>query len=449
MVTILARGRRRMADQWAQPVYRSGYLLVLNSLATAVLGLTFWLLAARLYPPAVIGVNSTAISAMMLIAGVAQLNLMSTLLRFIPTAGRSARRMVVVAYAVGGTSSAIFAIVFLVGLDTWTPALGPFLGQPLVAVSFVAAAAGWAVMVMQTSVLVAVGRTDAATVASQVFNLSKVALLLPFVVLFAEGGVWLAWILAMAVSVVAGGWFLFRRAVMEFMEGSSSAPAHVPSLKELVGYAGPDYVAALAWICCTSVVPIMVFSLSDAEHAAVFALAWSICLTLYSVPAALGQSLVAYGVRDPVRVTEHHRRILVTSLALLTPPVVVLLLFTPLVLSPFGPWYVAEGATTVRLLALSALPNAVVLLTVSRCRIAGRMTMVVNTMVGLCVLVLGLTQLLVPEVGIAGGAMAWLAAQIVVATGIGIRRASEHWSTGLEPLDAPDVTDRDDRAAGA
>jgi hypothetical protein len=43
----LSDTQRRVARSWAQPVYRSGYLLVGNSLLTAVTGVAFWLLAAR------------------------------------------------------------------------------------------------------------------------------------------------------------------------------------------------------------------------------------------------------------------------------------------------------------------------------------------------------------------------------------------------------------------
>lgn len=153
-----------------------------------------------------------------------------------------------------------------------------------------------------------------------------------------------------------------------------------------------------------------------------FALAWSMCFVLYGVPAAFGQSLVAHGVREPHRLTERHRRILLSSLALLGPVVAVILVFAPLFLLPFGAWYASQGAGTVRLLALSALPNAVVALTVSRARVERDMVTVVVTMVGLAVVVLGLTLLLVPLMGIAGGGMAWLTGQLLVAGGIGLRR---------------------------
>ncbi|MGN6635781.1 MAG: hypothetical protein ACTHJ6_10035, partial [Oryzihumus sp.] len=72
MAVILSLGRRRASAQWAQPVYRAGWLLAGGSVLTAVAGVGFWLAAAHLYPPQVVGANSSLISAMMFLAGVAQ-----------------------------------------------------------------------------------------------------------------------------------------------------------------------------------------------------------------------------------------------------------------------------------------------------------------------------------------------------------------------------------------
>jgi O-antigen/teichoic acid export membrane protein len=417
MSELIAATHRRLAGQWAQPVLRSGYVLVLNSVVTAVLGVGFWLLAARLYRPEVVGVNTPAISAMMFLAGVAQLNLMSSLLRFVPTAGRAGGRLVGLAYLVGAGLSAAAAGVFLAGLASWTPGLVPLLGQAPLAASFVLACAGWSVLVMQGSVLVALGRPGTATLTNQIFNVLKLVLLLPLAVLSATSGVWLAWITAMLVAVAAGFWFVFHRPGLAWPDNPGEDLSGPPSWRELVRFAGPDYVGALAWIACTTLVPILVLNLTDAEHAAVFALTWSICLVLYGIPTALGQALVVHGVRQPSRLREQHARVLWTSLGLLAPVVAVLVSFAPRVLAPFGSWYAAQGSGTLRLLALSTMPNAVVALTVSRARVDRRMSTVVATMVSLCVIVLGLTWLLVPRLGIVGGAGAWVVGQVAVATG--------------------------------
>jgi O-antigen/teichoic acid export membrane protein len=427
-VTVFAgleSGRRRLAGQWAQPIYRSGYLLVINSTVSAVFGMGFWFLAARLYTPAVVGVNTTMVSTMMLIAGIAQLNLMSSLLRFVPTAGGQAGRLIRLSYAVGGTVSALAALVFLIGVDTWSPALGPFLHHASTALSFVVVCVCWTVMVMQASAMVALGKTAASTLVNQVFNFLKLLLLAAFVALLPETGVWFAWVTGTAVAVGIGGWYVARRAMGDFLSTPLQVPEYSPSLRELVRFAAPDYVAALAWIACTSVVPILVLNLTDADHAAVFALTWSMCITLYGVPAALGQSLVAYGVRDPDRMREHHRRILLSCLGLLTPVVVVLVVFAHWVLALFGPWYASQGTATLQLLALSTLPSAVNSLRVSRARVDRQMVLVMVLMVSLCLLVLGLTWWLVPGAGIIGAAFAWLVGQSAVAVGIGARTITE------------------------
>jgi hypothetical protein len=60
---------------------RNGYALIVSATAAQVLGVLYWIIAARTAPAAVVGRNATAISVMLFLAGVAELNLMSTLIR--------------------------------------------------------------------------------------------------------------------------------------------------------------------------------------------------------------------------------------------------------------------------------------------------------------------------------------------------------------------------------
>jgi O-antigen/teichoic acid export membrane protein len=151
--------RRRLAGLYGESLLRTGHLLVANAMLNAGFGVLYWLLAARLYPPSVVAVNSAAISAMMLLAGIAQLNLMSALLRFVPTSGAAAGRMIRGAYLVGGGLAGVAAIVFLLGLHLWSPdGLIDLLQPGSSAVSFVLATMLWSVFVMQDNALVAVSR---------------------------------------------------------------------------------------------------------------------------------------------------------------------------------------------------------------------------------------------------------------------------------------------------
>ena len=72
-----------LRDQLANPLFRNGYALMVNTGATGALGLFYWLLVARLYHPADVGRASAAYVAMNLLAGIAALSFQGALTRFI------------------------------------------------------------------------------------------------------------------------------------------------------------------------------------------------------------------------------------------------------------------------------------------------------------------------------------------------------------------------------
>src|SRR5215831_5444269 len=105
--------RTRLVQPFAavlgDPMLRNGYALIVSATVTQVLGVLYWIVAARTAPAAVLGRNSAAIYMMMFLAGVAELNLMSTLVRFLPTSGRRAARFIVSVYAASAAVAAVIA----------------------------------------------------------------------------------------------------------------------------------------------------------------------------------------------------------------------------------------------------------------------------------------------------------------------------------------------------
>ena len=413
-VDVVLGTRRRLARMWQLPLQRTGNLLVANSVLNAATGVGYWLLAARLSPPSVVGINSAAISAMMLLAGGAQLTLMSTILRFVPTSGAAAGRLIRGAYLVGAGLSGLAAAGFLAGLHWWAPRLAGLLRPGLPALGFIVATMCWSVFVMQDNALVAVRRAVAVPVENLTFSILKIGLVVVFALAVPAAGIWLSWTAAMMIAVAGTTAYLFGRAVPSFAARVPAAGQPV-TLRELGRFAGPDYVGALAYLAGTSLVPLLVLDFTGPRQSASFALAWQICVALYAVPIAFGQSLVAYGAAEQERLAEYHRQALRQTLQLLVPVVALVVALAPVGLGFFGSWYASHGTATLRLLALSAIPNAVVALEVSRARVARRMIIVVTVLAGLSTVVLGVSVLLVPHLGIVGGGIAWLAAQCLTA----------------------------------
>ncbi|MFF3151290.1 lipopolysaccharide biosynthesis protein, partial [Streptomyces sp. NPDC057927] len=102
-------------------LFRNAYALMLNTGISAVLGLGYWLVAARYYSDTAVGQGSAAIAAMKLLAGLTAVTLTGALARFIPVAGRATGRLIFRTYAGSSVVVALAAVVFLLTLNAWGP----------------------------------------------------------------------------------------------------------------------------------------------------------------------------------------------------------------------------------------------------------------------------------------------------------------------------------------
>ncbi|CAM5654499.1 putative protein OS=Streptomyces glaucescens OX=1907 GN=SGLAU_07615 PE=4 SV=1 [Streptomyces glaucescens] len=133
-------------------LFRNAYALMLNTGISAVLGLGFWLAAARYYSESAVGQGSAAIAAMKLLAGLTAVTLTGALARFIPVAGRTTGRLILRTYAASSLVVALAAGGFLLTLDLFGPSYG-FLDGPVNGLGFMAAVIAWNLLTLQDGVL--------------------------------------------------------------------------------------------------------------------------------------------------------------------------------------------------------------------------------------------------------------------------------------------------------
>jgi O-antigen/teichoic acid export membrane protein len=138
----------------------------------------------------------------------------------------------------------------------------------------------------------------------------------------------------------------------------------------------------------------------------------------------MGQSLVVRGAKDEVGLAHHSRKALNHALALLVPGVIIVLITAPVILSVFGASYAAQGTVVLRYMALASLPTLYVTLVVSELRVQRRMLQVAIIMVSLATIVLGLSYLFIPTLGLAGIGIAWLVGEGSVALALVLVRRS-------------------------
>jgi O-antigen/teichoic acid export membrane protein len=415
----------RLISHLRTPLFGNGYALILSSAATSILGVAYWVLAAHNYSPDVVGLNSAAISAMMFLAGVAQLNLTSALIRFIPGTGQMTWRLVAYAYLISISVAGLISLIFLLWLNVWAPALGSLTANPFFTPWFIVATMTWCIFVLQDSVLTGLRQAIWVPLENTVFSVVKIVLLLIFAQSLARYGVFASWTLALVVALLPTNFLIFQRLIPKHVQAAAGQVAPIAPA-QVAKYVAADYIGALFWLISTTLLPVIVTQQVGATANAYFDLAWTMAYSLYLVSPNMGSSLIVEAATDQARLGPYSYRIFVNTVCLLVPVVAIVMLGAPYLLRIFGSGYAAEGTTLLRLLALSAIPNIINALYISVVRVQRRLTALVTVLAGLCMFVLTLSYILLPIYGITGVGLAWLVSQIIVAGVL--------WLTQLRPL---------------
>jgi O-antigen/teichoic acid export membrane protein/aminoglycoside phosphotransferase (APT) family kinase protein len=403
-----------LANGWRAPQHRDGLALVASSGLSSAVGLLYWVLAAQLFPPDVVGVNAVALSSLMLVGGVAHLNMSHALLRFVPVAGTAARRLVLVGYLVAVILSALAGTGFALGAIWWAPELVDIAGYGALVAFFAVSCPVWTLFTVQSYVQTAVGKATSVPVANVVFSLLKIALLVAVTLAAVPGGIALSWVIATALIVLPVNLWLLVRPLPQ--HGAANADRAVPITAGAVSrFIGADYVGALFWQAALMGLPVLVLASLGPESAAVYNIVWQFGMALYLVPSGMGQSMIAHNAADPARVDKARRETVRRGLMLVAPVALVLAVGGQLVLTVFGAHYAQEGAGVLALVALSAIPNVITATTTSTARVRQRRAVQFGVPTSISVLAIGLSWLLMPVLGILGVGVAWLTAQCLIA----------------------------------
>ena len=408
---------RRLMAHVRMPLYRNAYALVLSSGIMSGLGFVYWIFAARNYSTETVGLNSVAISTMLFLSYISQLNLGSALNRFVPNAGRATARLVLRSYLASSLLALTVSLIFVLGIDIWTPALGFLRSRPLLVTWFTLATVGWSVFALQDDVLVGLRQATWVPIENTVFALAKIALLIGFASILPAYGIFASWSLPAVFLVLPTNFLIFRFLIPQHSRLSGDREMNIAS-KQITGYIAADYLGSIMWHASTSLLPILVTERVGPTANAYFYLSWTITYALYLVSINMGMSLTAEGAADQKNLPTYSLRVFVQAARLLVPVVTIIVLGAPYILLLFGRSYAEEGTTVLRVLALSALPNIVVSLAISILRVQRRVGMIVLLLGTLSVLVLSLSYLLLDLYGIVGVGMAVLLAQTAVAAAV-------------------------------
>jgi len=412
--------REKLERFVAIPLYSNAFYLMLNAGVMALFGFFFWVVVARFYTEAEVGLGSAIISAMSLLSIISLVGLNISLVRFLPHSDKP-QELINSCYTLGGLVSLAIAGIFLAGLGFWSPALAFVKQNAVFASAFMVFTMLWTLHSLVNYTFVAQRRAGFVLSKNTIFSVLKLGFPVLFVLFFRTFGIVASWGVAMAVAL-AVSIFLFLPKVQDFYKPLPTLKLNL--LKDMWRYSGGNYLADLFSTCLPFILPLMVVNVLGAQQNAYFYIGWMIAALLFAIPRGVSQSLFAEGSHFEDRLKENVTKSLKFTYLLLIPAVIVLILVGKWVLLAFGQSYSPNALHLLWVLSVSSIPLALTHIYTGILRVTGRIKELVGIWGFIVLATLLISYLIMPVTGIIGIGYTWLGAQTIVAVYILARRLS-------------------------
>ena len=394
---VLSPGRRAL-HLLRTPLFTNAFYLWISTAGTAVAGFAFWALVARLYDTDDVGLGTAALSVLTLLGMFSHLGLGLGLVRFLPESGARGPRLANAVFTASAVGAVALSIVFLVGVPLWAPRLGFLREQPLYTLAFICFVVAATLYAVQTYAFLAIRKPKYILLQVVFTQLSRLALPALMAAFFGAFGIVASWGMAIAIGVVVG-FALLPKGLPGYRPRGVIDP---PSVSRLFPFSVANYVADSLLLTPGLILPLVVVGLMGSAEAAYFYMAWFLGYLLTSASTYLALSLFAEGSHDPGALRVLSRNAVAGGLAVATVGTVLLLLLGDRLLLAFGHDYATEGATLLRLVALAALPAAVVNVYLGALRVTKRVGELVAIAGVVALTTVALSCALLPVMGLTG-----------------------------------------------
>jgi O-antigen/teichoic acid export membrane protein len=394
---VLSHGRRAV-HLLRTPLFTNAFYLWASVAGGAIAGFAFWAMAARLYDTDEVGLGSAALSIMTLLAMFSHLGLGMGLIRFLPESGARGPRLANAVFTTSAVGAVVLSIGFLIGVPLWAPRLDFLREQPLYTMAFISFVLAASLYVVQTHAFVAIRKAKYFFIQVVFVQLSRLALPALMAIFFGAFGVLASGGIATALGAVIG-FALLARGLPGYRPRAVADPA---SVFKLFPFSVANYIADSLLLTPGLILPLVVVGLLGSTEAAYFYMAWFLGYLLTSASAYLALSLFAEGSHDPGALRVLSRNAVLGGLAVATLGAMFLLLLGDKLLLAFGQDYATGGATLLRIVALAALPAAVVNVYLGALRVMKRTGELMIVAGVVAVTTVALSCALLPVMGLTG-----------------------------------------------
>lgn len=382
--------------------------LVGTTAITSILGGIFWLVAARQFPPAAVGLGAAMVSAMTLLGTMGVLGFGTLLIGEFPRRRGQEGGLIAAALIVTGLTGTALGIGFAIAAPRVSAHLAPLAKDPARVALFAFGVGLAAVTLVLDQALIGLLRGELQLWRNTVFAFIKLVALVTIgglAVSSSEMAIYIAWVIGGLASLL----FLLGRAAVKHQ----AIRHHRPQWRLLRGLGRPalaHHGLNLALQVPSAALPVVVTVLLSAQANAYFYAAWMLANFIFVGPSALTSVLYAAGAAAPATLAQKIRFTLVLAVIIGLLSNLALLAGAGVVLKFAGGAYAEKAELPLRLLALGVFPLIVKNHYVTICRIQYRILPAARLAAIGSVLELGLGSGGAIVAGLPGLCVGWLIA---------------------------------------
>lgn len=408
---MIRGGIARLREHLSEPLHKAAWSVMFSSILTGGIGLLFWAFAAFFYDIDDVGRDQALIFAMMMLASVFQMNMTNAAVRFLPQVRDHLGRRIMQAYAIAAFFSLLAGLGFALIAPLMSSEYDFIRDDAWITPAFAVATALWSVFLVQDPVLMALGKASWLPAKNSAYSAAKLALLPLLYFVSGSHGIFLAWIVPVAVILPIVDYQIARRAVPAASHAQRDAGGVVDAFghpRALAKFVMQDFVGSSATHVAVYATPVMTFALLGSEANALYSLPFIIVASLDLLFEAFVVSLTAEGARSPQRIKHLTDLVVRRMWKVQFPASILVFLAAPLIMLPFPAEYGEQGTAVVRIIAIAGLFRAVLLFYEAVARLQGHGHRLLWVQVSNTALLIGLVLLLAPAWGIKGTAAGWL-----------------------------------------
>jgi O-antigen/teichoic acid export membrane protein len=329
-------------------LFRNSIYLMMSTLVMAVFGFVFWLISARIFTPAQIGVATGLISAMSLISYVSLLGFNNTFIRILPNA-KNRNNIINTGLLLSISVAVIVATGYILIIPHIVPQLAIVRKNFWYSFAFIVMVALAAINLLTDSIFIAYRQAK--------YNLlidggiqGGIKMFSPFIfVAFGAYGVFASAGIASAAGMIASIIFL----IVKF-NYKPELKIHKQTFRDVFKYSFANYIANILNIAPTLVLPLVVIDKLGSANAGYYYLAFMVANLLYAVAYSMSQSLFAEGSYGENALEDLVKRSTIVILLIMIPAGILLALLGPFILHFFGKSYGIAASNVIVAFALAS-----------------------------------------------------------------------------------------------